>query len=156
MQAVPGRLQLWSCRVKGRVVRVIDDTYNANLASLTAALAVLAAFPGQKWVALGAMGELGEQGATLHQQAGQRIKASGVSQLFAVGELCRESVAELGENGHYFVNQAELIAAIQAVLQDWPERNPDGLTLLVKGSRSMQMERVVQAVLAIGEGTTPC
>lgn len=156
MQAVPGRLQLWSCQVKGRVVRVIDDTYNANLASLTAALAVLAAFPGQKWVALGAMGELGEHGITLHQQAGQRIKASGVSQLFAVGELCRESVAELGENGHYFVNQAELIAAIQAVLQDWPERNPDGLTLLVKGSRSMQMERVVQAVLAIGEGTTPC
>lgn len=157
MQAVPGRLQLRQCTVKGLLVRVIDDTYNANLASLTAALKVLAEFPGHKWVALGAMGELGEQGIALHQQAGQRIKASGVSQLFAVGELCRESVAALGENGHYFSSQAELIVAVQAALQELAQGGGTAeMMLLVKGSRSMQMEQVVQAILAIGEGKAPC
>jgi UDP-N-acetylmuramoyl-tripeptide--D-alanyl-D-alanine ligase len=123
---------------------VIDDSYNANPASLHAGLEVLAGCDGQRYLALGDMGELGEGGEALHRQAGADARAMGVERLYATGELSRHACEAFGDNGFYFEQQQQLIEALL------PELN-DQVTVLVKGSRSSHMERVVEALCG-GEG----
>ncbi len=137
---VKGRLEL-KTGLNGS--RIIDDTYNANPTSLNAALDVLAEFPGKHYLALGDMGELGGQSASLHRTAGLQAKDKGVDRLYTFGSLSRHAAEKFGDQTYCFSDQREMIEKIKNDLaQD--------VTLLVKGSRLMQMERVVTACL-IGE-----
>ncbi len=140
MQPVPGRLQ-WKQGIKG--ARILDDTYNANPASLEAALDVLADCDESRYLALGDMAELGAKSAEYHQQAGRQARAVGVHRLYAVGELSKNTVIAFGDDAKHFSGQGQLIAQLRKDLND-------KVTLLVKGSRSAHMERVVDAVCVEG------
>jgi len=118
---------------------VIDDSYNANPASLHAGLEVLMGCSGQRYLVLGDMGELGENSVDLHSQAGEEAKKMGIERLYATGELSQHACEAFGENGFYFAQQQQLIEALL------PQLN-DQVTVLVKGSRSSHMERVVEAL----------
>jgi len=132
--------------IKGRLVRTpalhgstfIDDTYNANPDSVKAALAVLATQPGKKILVLGDMGELGEDAPTMHAQIGLAAQVAGVDRLFALGELSRESVRAFGKGAMHYERIQELLADLENSLDA-------DTTVLVKGSRFMQMERVVNS-----------
>ena len=122
-----------------RGAEIIDDTYNANPASLQAGLRVLAAKPAPRWLVLGDMAELGVDGASLHAEAGRRARRHGVERLLVVGELGVEAVRAFGGGATHFEDRAALVERLR-------EELPDGATVLVKGSRSMAMERVVDAI----------
>jgi UDP-N-acetylmuramoyl-tripeptide--D-alanyl-D-alanine ligase len=140
MQPVPGRLQL-KPGINGS--RIIDDTYNANPASLTAAIQVLAGFAGKKILVLGDMGELGEDALTLHAEAGRVAKANGIDALYTVGAMAKAAAQAFEQGAQHFDDQASAIAALQ------PELTPN-VTVLLKGSRLSHMERVVNALLQGG------
>ncbi|MBM3350568.1 MAG: UDP-N-acetylmuramoyl-tripeptide--D-alanyl-D-alanine ligase [Betaproteobacteria bacterium] len=131
---VYGRLQRKSA-CNGAVL--IDDTYNANPDSMRAAIDVLARQDGKRMLVLGDMGELGLDAATMHADIGIYAKAAGVSTLYCLGELSVEMVRAFGVGATHF-DTPEAIAEV--VL---PQLVP-GTTVLVKGSRFMQMERVVK------------
>jgi UDP-N-acetylmuramoyl-tripeptide--D-alanyl-D-alanine ligase len=144
-QTVPGRLQR---RPHPRGAVVIDDSYNANPASFAAAIALLAAEPGETVVVMGDMAELGAEAERLHFDTGALAKWSGVARLYAVGEVSRAAVAAFGEGATLHAGQDALIEALARELRP-------GVTLLVKGSRSAHMDRVVAALFgesANGEG----
>ena len=133
--------------VKGRMQKkrglheamVIDDSYNANPESVRAALAVLAAVPGKKILVLGDMGELGGNAVVLHERIGEEARLAGVDRLFAVGELSAHTVAKFGAGARHFERIEELLAEVRTQLAA-------DVTVLVKGSRFMQMERVVKDI----------
>ena len=131
-----GRLQL---KPGARDTCIIDDSYNANPCSLAAGLAVLAEFSPPRWLVLGEMAELGARTETFHRQAGELARERGIDRLFAVGNLTRYTVDAFGNGARHFADQSALIA-------DLCEHLPDAATILVKGSRSMHMERVVSAL----------
>lgn len=137
VRPVKGRLQL---KGGARSCRILDDSYNANPASLAAALAVLQQVPGRHWLVLGDMGELGESASTYHFEAGERARESGVERLYGVGPLSRMAAQGFGEGGRYFQTVEELNPVLRAEIRD-------GVTILVKGSRAMAMERVVGALM---------
>jgi UDP-N-acetylmuramoyl-tripeptide--D-alanyl-D-alanine ligase len=130
---VAGRLQRKAAR-NGAVV--IDDTYNANPASLQAAIAVLAQTMGKRVLVLGDMGELGENAASFHAGIGITAREAGIEKLYAMGELSREAVREFGSNAQHF----ECVEDLQNALENELDA---GTTVLVKGSRFMKMERIV-------------
>jgi UDP-N-acetylmuramoyl-tripeptide--D-alanyl-D-alanine ligase len=135
---VAGRLQ----RKAGRNgATLIDDTYNANPASMRAAISVLAQAGGKRVFVLGDMGELGEGAAAFHAEIGVEAKRAGIEKLYALGELSRNAVSEFGEGGRHFERIEELLAKLDKELDA-------DVTVLVKGSRFMKMERVVQACMA--------
>jgi UDP-N-acetylmuramoyl-tripeptide--D-alanyl-D-alanine ligase len=133
--------------IKGRLQRTpalhgglfIDDTYNANPDSTRAALAVLARQPGHKYFVLGNMGELGSEAPAMHAQIGLAAREAGVERLFALGELARETAKAFGAGAMYYERIEELLADVENALA------PD-VTVLVKGSRAMQMDRVVKCL----------
>jgi UDP-N-acetylmuramoyl-tripeptide--D-alanyl-D-alanine ligase len=135
--------------VKGRLQRkaalagatLIDDTYNANPESTRAAIDVLARASGKRLLVLGDMGELGERAAACHTEIGAYARAAGIEQLFAMGEMSANAVVAFGNGGRHFPRIEELLADIENNLKP-------ALTVLVKGSRFMQMERVVKAFAA--------
>jgi UDP-N-acetylmuramoyl-tripeptide--D-alanyl-D-alanine ligase len=118
---------------------VLDDTYNANPDSVIAAIEVLARASGRKFLVLGDMGEVGAHGAAFHSEIGHRARASNIDRLFVLGDLCTHAAAAFGEGAQHFGDIDALLAALEPYLA------PD-VTLLVKGSRFMRMERVVQAL----------
>lgn len=137
VKPVTGRLQPLVSRF-GNIV--IDDSYNANAASLKAGLAVLANCTGKPVVCLGAFGELGEDSINIHREMGNMIKASGVVRLLAVGEDARHTVQVFGEGATFFDSQDELIKALKQELTG-------DETLLIKGSRVRRMENVAAALV---------
>lgn len=142
--------------VKGRLQRkpalhgstFIDDTYNANPDSVKAALAVLAQQPGRKVLVLGDMGELGADAVAMHAQIGQAARAAGVDRLLALGDLSKETVTAFGAGAMHFERIQELLAELENELAP-------GTTVLVKGSRFMQMERVVQSFMEDPAASAP-
>lgn len=136
MQAVAGRLQL-KAGLHGS--RIIDDTYNANPASVNAAIKVLQGFAGDHFMALGDMGELGRGEAELHRQVGQVAREQGVNRLYTIGELAKHAANEFGEHAYSFDAHDRMAEALHKDLHK-------DATLLVKGSRRMHMERVVDAL----------
>lgn len=139
LKPVNGRLQIKRGLNNSRV---IDDTYNANPTSLHAALNVLHDFSGKRFLALGDMGELGNHAADLHIDAGIYAKQSGVDSLFSYGKLAEKAAKEFGDNGFCYDKHEDMIDALRDELtQD--------VTLLVKGSRSMHMENVVNALTMV-------
>lgn len=137
VQPVTGRLQPLVGR-QGNIV--IDDTYNANSASLKAGLDVLIECGGEPWVALGAFGELGPESAEIHREMGESMKTIGVKRLFATGSDARNTVQSFGEGGVFYETQDELTEALKREMNGHE-------TLLVKGSRAQRMERVVGAIV---------
>ena len=139
---VSGRMQQLSGRGGSTIV---NDTYNANPASLQAAMNVVGAWQGARWLVLGDMGELGSDTAALHAQAGIQARQAGFERLFALGEQSREAAAAFGANGLHFEGMDELLESVTGTLAT----ARDAPIILVKGSRSMRMERAV-AALTIG------
>lgn len=134
---VKGRLQTHAC-ILGATL--IDDTYNANPDSVLAAVQVLAARSGKRILVLGDMGELGPDAADLHREVGERAKAAGIDRLFCLGEMSINTVQGFDQGAMHFERIEELLAEIECAL------GPD-VTVLVKGSRFMQMERVVKSFM---------
>jgi UDP-N-acetylmuramoyl-tripeptide--D-alanyl-D-alanine ligase len=132
--------------VKGRLARkagikgaiLIDDTYNANPASVAAAIAVLAAAPGKRIFVLGDMGELGTDAVELHRRIGQLARQAKVDSLYTLGNLSRNAAEEFGEVRHF--------EQLEPLITSLEERLAEDVTVLVKGSRFMQMERVIAAL----------
>jgi UDP-N-acetylmuramoyl-tripeptide--D-alanyl-D-alanine ligase len=115
----------------------IDDTYNANPDSVTAAVDVLMLSLGKRLLVLGDMGELGEAGEQLHAEVGNHARRAGVDQLFTLGTLSQAATRSFGSRARHFQDVDALCAALDQAL------TPD-TTVLVKGSRFMRMERVVE------------
>jgi len=136
VEPVPGRLSL---KHASRGWTVIDDTYNANPASLYAALQVLASQNGEPWLVMGDMKELGSDSRKLHAELGDAARSLGVKRLFALGEASEATVDAFGDHAVHFDSKEGLIDALRAELRP-------GVTCLVKGSRSMGMEHVVRAI----------
>ena len=120
---------------------LIDDSYNANPDSVRAAIDVLAAQRGTKFLLLGDMGEVGERGAEFHREIGRYARERGIDRLYATGELCRAAVEAFGKGARHF-------AAVEALVAAAKEEVTSNTVALVKGSRFMRMERVVQALAA--------
>jgi len=135
-QGTPGRLQL---RRGLNSAVVIDDSYNANPDSMRAGIAVLAATPGRKILVIGDMGEIGEQSFQYHDEIGGYAKSEGVDFLFALGEMSEVAARNFGEGGHHFTKLDDLVEAVKGELNE-------NTVVLVKGSRFMKMERVVDAI----------
>jgi len=118
---------------------VIDDTYNANPVSVRAAIDVLAEFEGTRILVLGDLGELGPDEINAHTQLGVYAKEAGIEHLFSVGVLS-EHAADAFEGAVHFLDQEQLVDTLRAVVKS-------GTTILVKGSRSSQMEHVVNPLV---------
>jgi UDP-N-acetylmuramoyl-tripeptide--D-alanyl-D-alanine ligase len=139
---VPGRLQ--RRRALGGGV-VIDDSYNANPESMQAALAVLAEERGRKVFVMGDMGELGGEADAMHAEVGSFAKARGIDALMGLGEASRHAVQAFGKGGAHF-------ADVESLRKAAAREAAAGATILVKGSRFMQMERVADALASPGDG----
>jgi len=144
VDSLPGRL---SEREMGGGWCLIDDSYNANPASLHAGLNVLSARPGQRWLALGEMAELGDESNRLHREIGRAAKELGVERLFAIGPHAEAVVEAFGSRGEAFGDMDTMARRMQDLVES-------GVTCLVKGSRSAQMERLVDRLRAAE--ATPC
>lgn len=137
INAVPGRLQL-KAGINGS--RIIDDTYNANPNSLRAGLDVLASCEGKRFLVLGDMGELGDNSLELHEQAGKDAARLKIDRVYTLGGFSQEAAQAFGKNGQHYEDAEKLVESIA------PRLSSD-VTVLVKGSRMMRMERVVAALL---------
>ena len=120
---------------------LIDDSYNANPDSVRAAIDVLAAAGGRSLLVLGDMGEVGDMGPDFHLEVGRYARERGIGTLYALGEMTAHSVAGFGHGARHFASMEDLIAAARPAAGT-------GVTVLVKGSRFMRMERVVAALAA--------
>lgn len=130
---VGGRLQR---KQAANGATVIDDTYNANPDSMRAAIDVLAAYPAPRILVVGDMGEVGTQGKEFHEEIGAYAQERGIDTVLATGALARHLAAH---GARHFEQFDELLAALDEKLGGNTEA-----TVLVKGSRFMKMERVVQ------------
>jgi len=139
---VQGRLQKISGK-HGAIV--LDDTYNANPDSVIAAIEVLARAAGARFLVLGDMGEVGALGAAFHAEIGRHARASGIDRLYLLGESCAHAAAAFGEGARHYGDIDALLAELEPCLER-------GVTVLVKGSRFMRMERVVQALAGAQAG----
>lgn len=134
---VKGRLQH---KVAANGAALIDDTYNANPDSMKAALDVLSGYRRPTWFVMGDMGELGEDAEAMHRQVGAYAKTCGIRHFYALGQHTPAAVAAYGEGAQHFATVEALIAALRQVLSAED-------VVLVKGSRFMQMERVVNGLV---------
>ncbi|OGS96539.1 MAG: UDP-N-acetylmuramoyl-tripeptide--D-alanyl-D-alanine ligase [Gallionellales bacterium RIFCSPLOWO2_02_FULL_57_47] len=144
---VAGRLQRKAAR---HGATLIDDTYNANPASLRAAISVLAQSGagkpgGRRVLVLGDMGELGENAAAFHAEIGSEARRAGIEKLYALGPLSGNAAREFGSGAQHFERIEDLLDALEKELDA-------DTTVLVKGSRFMKMERVVE-YLVVGRDT---
>ena len=135
---VSGRLQR---KRTNNGAQLIDDTYNANPDSVRAAIDVLAQAAAPRVLVLGDMGEVGTDGRKYHEEVGAYARGRGIQRLLTLGDLAQFSGNAFGAHGRHFNDIAALNAAVDLLV------TPDA-TVLVKGSRFMKMERVVQHLLA--------
>ena len=136
-RAVPGRLfpvPLNSSQL------ILDDTYNANVGSMSAAVRVLAQMPGYRVMIVGDMGELGQDAEQCHRQVGELIHSLNINSVLSVGKLS-EYISLSSGRGQHFTDKAAVVEQIIHLLQEHPS-----ITILIKGSRSAAMEQVIQAV----------
>ncbi|MBV8871558.1 MAG: UDP-N-acetylmuramoyl-tripeptide--D-alanyl-D-alanine ligase [Metakosakonia sp.] len=137
LKAVPGRLfpvQL------GENQLLLDDSYNANVGSMTAAAHVLAEMPGYRVMVVGDMAELGDESEACHIQVGETAKAVGIDRVLSVGKLSK-TISDASGVGEHFDDKAAMIARLEALIAE-----KQIITILVKGSRSAAMEEVARAL----------
>ncbi|WP_312119222.1 UDP-N-acetylmuramoyl-tripeptide--D-alanyl-D-alanine ligase [Kosakonia cowanii] len=135
LKAVPGRL--FPVRL-GENQLLLDDTYNANVGSMTAAAHVLAEMPGYRVMVVGDMAELGDESEACHVQVGEAAKAVGIDKVLSVGTLSK-ALSDASGVGEHFNDKAAATARLKALIAEHPM-----ITILVKGSRSSAMEEVVR------------
>ncbi|MDO8377011.1 MAG: cyanophycin synthetase, partial [Aquabacterium sp.] len=135
---VTGRSQLAPLMVNGQPVTLVNDSYNANPDSVRAAIALLATLPGPRWLVLGDMGEVGEQGPAFHAEVGAYARAAGIHQLWTAGDLCIHAATAFGAGARHFSDAPAVIAALADA--------PACASVLVKGSKFMHMPTVVAAL----------
>lgn len=134
---------------KGRLQRkaglngamIIDDSYNANPDSMRAAIDVLASLPGRRIFVMGDMGEVGETAGQMHSEIGGYAKSQGIDSMLAIGEMSVAAVHDFDGGGQHFASVEALVKALK------PQLDKE-TTVLVKGSRFMRMERVVEQIVA--------
>jgi UDP-N-acetylmuramoyl-tripeptide--D-alanyl-D-alanine ligase len=152
-EPVKGRLQVKRAAVKPiEGATVIDDTYNSNPDSMRAAIDVLASQASPRVLVMGDMGEVGDQGPAFHREVGAYAAQQKIDVLFALGDASTDAAKSFGPAGQHFTDISSLIAALTGA------GFGPGATFLVKGSRFMQMERVVDAVTSPHQpaaGATP-
>ena len=152
-EPVKGRSRAFGIQCAGRQITVVDDTYNANPDSVSAAIDVLAELPGPRLLVLGDMGEVGTQGPEFHQEVGLHAASKGIDHVLCLGDLAIHTSSACGANAHHM---SDIEALNQRVMQQLPHLG----SLLVKGSRFMKMERVIDAISAChapnNKETTPC
>lgn len=141
-QVVSGRMRLIDTRGGARIV---DDAYNANPESARAAVDFLAVQSGRRWLVLGDMGELGPQAGRLHGELGAYARDAGIDALFATGPLSRAAVEAFGNGARWHDDVGSLIDDVAGALAA-------DVTVLVKGSRTMRLERVVAALIEAPTG----
>ncbi len=139
VRAVPGRLQF---RRAASGAWFIDDSYNANPSSMRAAIEVLGSLTGRRWLALGDMAELGDYAREAHEAIGEFARAHGIERLYATGPLMARAADSFGAGARWFADVPALAAALVAEL---PASGPE-VRLLIKGSRSNRLERLVEAL----------
>lgn len=149
LHAVKGRLKPISCQ---NYLLVIDDTYNANPASLMAGVNVaLEREVADVWVAMGDLGEMGDQEQAIHTSLGEQFLEAGVKRVYAYGELSQNTVHAFGDQGQSFTHCEllidTLVADVRKAISD-NNHNQNPISILVKGSRARRMERVVDALIA--------
>ena len=135
---VKGRSQVGVLALDGRSVTLIDDSYNANPDSVRAAIDVLAALPAPRWLVLGDMGEVGDQGPAFHAEVGAHARETGIEHLWVAGQATADTASAYGSHARRFDNAAALAAAL--------DEAPQALSVVVKGSRFMKMEQIVAAL----------
>jgi UDP-N-acetylmuramoyl-tripeptide--D-alanyl-D-alanine ligase len=138
VQAVSGRLQPVESI---KTLNVYDDSYNANPQSVIAAAEFLAAQPGSNWLVLGDMGELGEDEVLLHKAVGRAARRLGIDRILATGRLSQNTVKTFGSGGQWYEN-------IDSLIEELQRSATEDTNILVKGSRFMEMERVVKALIS--------
>ncbi|ROU15980.1 UDP-N-acetylmuramoyl-tripeptide--D-alanyl-D-alanine ligase [Kluyvera ascorbata] len=137
LKAVPGRLfpiHLTDSQL------VLDDSYNANVGSMTAAVQVLSEMPGYRVLVVGDMAELGAESEACHIQVGNAAKAAGIDRVLSVGTLS-QAISTASGAGEHFTDKASTIARLNTLINEHKT-----ITILVKGSRSAAMEEVVRAL----------
>jgi UDP-N-acetylmuramoyl-tripeptide--D-alanyl-D-alanine ligase len=142
-EPVKGRSRALAVALAGHTLTLVDDSYNANPDSVRAAIDVLVGLPGPRLLVLGDMGEVGFDGPRLHAEIGGYARERGIEALYGLGELTQMAVRQFGA-GHHFKDMDALNAAVLKAL-------PGTASVLVKGSRFMKMERVVQAITQVAQ-----
>ncbi|ARD40388.1 UDP-N-acetylmuramoyl-tripeptide--D-alanyl-D-alanine ligase [Edwardsiella ictaluri] len=137
LQAVPGRL--FPIRL-GEQQLLLDDSYNANVGSMSAAAEVLGNMPGYRVMVVGDMAELGTEAEACHRRVGQAARAAGIDKVLSVGGLSR-LIGEVSGCGEHFMDKEALLERLRHLLCEHA-----AITILVKGSRSAAMEQVVRGV----------
>lgn len=138
VQPVAGRMQA----LQGQDgAALYDDSYNANPRSVIAAAEFIASLPGESWLVLGDMFELGDGAAQIHSDVGESVASAGVDRLFTFGELSDNAAAAFGDG-------ASSYESIDSLIEDVSSDLSENVNILVKGSRGMRMERVVDALRA--------
>jgi len=131
---VKGRLQILAGPAHSRI---IDDSYNANPDSLEAGIKVLCALEGEPWLALGDMAELGDDALEMHLEAARSARDHGVAKWFGIGAMSCRASREFGDRGYCYEGIDDMARSIETQIHK-------GVNLLVKGSRSAGMERLVR------------
>jgi len=146
-EPVKGRSRTVPLTLRGRAITLVDDSYNANPDSVRAAIDVLASLPGPQLLVLGDMGEVGDQGLAFHQEVLQHALASGITQVLCTGSWYAQAVPTL----HHVAgaSRLRLFNDVDALLPEAGAFTAKAGSVLVKGSRSMRMERVVLALQAL-------
>ncbi|MDP4536490.1 UDP-N-acetylmuramoyl-tripeptide--D-alanyl-D-alanine ligase [Alkalimonas collagenimarina] len=149
MSTVKGRTQVIDARPG---VRIIDDSYNASLGAVRAAIDLLASYHGYRVLVLGDMAELGTDARLYHEQVGKYAKEQGINLLFTLGVLSQSASDCFNGQGHHFSSRQTLVTQLEPFIAQQQD-----ITILVKGSRSANMELVVQDLLAsCQQEKTPC
>jgi len=140
-EPVKGRSQVQRLDWRARTITLVDDSYNANPDSVRAAIDVLAALPGPRWLVLGDMGEVGDQGPEFHAEVGRYAAEKGIDCVWTAGILAAHAAQAivLPTVVQHHADAAALVAAMRAEGAALPEAQ----SVLVKGSRFMKMEQVV-------------
>ena len=133
---------------------LIDDSYNANPDSVRAAIDALKHSGGIAWLVLGDMGEVGNQGPEFHREVGAYAAEQGIAKLFVLGDQCvfafngfDSAKTGAASSASHFTSVENLISKLNEELRSYLANGNQHLNILVKGSRFMRMERVVQALL---------
>ena len=137
-EPVKGRSKSWEWQIEGHAFTLVDDTYNANPDSVRAAIDVLAELPAPRMLVLGDMGEVGQKGPEFHTEVGAYAKARGIESLLTLGDLCQHSSTAFEGAKHF----GDMETLKQYVLSHIAGQK----SLVIKGSRFMKMERLVEAL----------
>ncbi|MGQ8364800.1 UDP-N-acetylmuramoyl-tripeptide--D-alanyl-D-alanine ligase [Glaciecola sp. 1036] len=143
MRSVKGRLSVVKL---GADVRLMDDTYNANVASVKAAIDLLATYAGPRVFVFGDMGELGDQSMQYHQDIGDYAKQNKIDALISLGELSQHASKMLGNQGTHCKSVDDVMQHLELLIAAATQAHQLPVNILVKGSRSARMERVCEAL----------